>query len=94
MALRTTGMEFATEMVVKATLLKMTIAEVPPHCSGWTQSSTPLTDVARWLAHSALLPALQSTLVVPLSWSLVDAHWCRCRIMVAACTAHGKRSYV
>jgi len=29
MALRTTGMEFATEMVVKATLLKLKIAEVP-----------------------------------------------------------------
>jgi glycosyltransferase involved in cell wall biosynthesis len=29
MDLRTTGMEFATEMVVKATLLKMRIAEVP-----------------------------------------------------------------
>jgi glycosyltransferase involved in cell wall biosynthesis len=29
MALRTTGMEFATEMVVKATLLKFRIAEVP-----------------------------------------------------------------
>src|ERR1700751_3492649 len=29
MALRTTGMEFATEMVVKATLLKLRIAEVP-----------------------------------------------------------------
>ena len=30
MGLRTTGMEFATEMVVKATLLRMNIAEVPP----------------------------------------------------------------
>src|SRR5690606_13006015 len=29
MDLRTTGMEFASEMVVKATLLKMKIAEVP-----------------------------------------------------------------
>ena len=29
MGLRTTGMEFATEMVVKATLLKLRIAEVP-----------------------------------------------------------------
>jgi glycosyltransferase involved in cell wall biosynthesis len=29
MALRTTGMEFATEMVVKATLLQLRIAEVP-----------------------------------------------------------------
>jgi hypothetical protein len=29
MGLRTTGMEFATEMVVKATLLRMNIAEVP-----------------------------------------------------------------
>jgi glycosyltransferase involved in cell wall biosynthesis len=29
MALRTTGMEFATEMVVKATLLELRIAEVP-----------------------------------------------------------------
>ncbi len=29
MGLRTTGMEFATEMVVKATLLRMKVAEVP-----------------------------------------------------------------
>lgn len=46
MALRTTGMEFATEMVVKATLLNMQIAEVattlspdgrsrPPHLRTW-----------------------------------------------------------
>lgn len=46
MALRTTGMEFASEMVVKATLLKMRIAEVPitlykdgrsrpPHLRSW-----------------------------------------------------------
>jgi hypothetical protein len=46
MGLRTTGMEFATEMVVKATLLKMRVAEVattlsrdgrsrPPHLRTW-----------------------------------------------------------
>jgi glycosyltransferase involved in cell wall biosynthesis len=46
MGLRTTGMEFATEMVVKATLLRMRIAEVsttlspdgrsrPPHLRTW-----------------------------------------------------------
>ena len=46
MSLRTTGMEFASEMVVKATLMKMRIAEVPttlfpdgrsrpPHLRSW-----------------------------------------------------------
>jgi len=41
MALRTTGMEFATEMVVKATLLKMRIAEVPTTLSPDGRSRPP-----------------------------------------------------
>jgi glycosyltransferase involved in cell wall biosynthesis len=39
--LRTTGMEFATEMVVKATLLKMRIAEVPTTLSPDGRSRPP-----------------------------------------------------
>ncbi len=41
MGLRTTGMEFATEMVVKATLLQMRIAEVPTTLSPDGRSRPP-----------------------------------------------------
>jgi len=41
MGLRTTGMEFATEMVVKATLLKLQIAEVPTTLSPDGRSRSP-----------------------------------------------------
>jgi len=41
MGLRTTGMEFATEMVVKATLLKLRIAEVPTTLSPDGRSRPP-----------------------------------------------------
>ena len=41
MALRTTGMEFATEMVVKATLLKLQIVEVPTTLSPDGRSRPP-----------------------------------------------------
>jgi hypothetical protein len=41
MGLRTTGMEFATEMVVKATLLKMRVAEVPTTLSPDGRSRPP-----------------------------------------------------
>lgn len=41
MGLRTTGMEFATEMVVKATLLKMRIVEVPTTLSPDGRSRPP-----------------------------------------------------
>jgi glycosyltransferase involved in cell wall biosynthesis len=41
MGLRTTGMEFATEMIVKATLLKMPIAEVPTTLSPDGRSRPP-----------------------------------------------------
>jgi glycosyltransferase involved in cell wall biosynthesis len=41
MALRTTGMEFATEMVVKATLLELRIAEVPTTLSPDGRSRPP-----------------------------------------------------
>ena len=41
MGLRTTGMEFATEMIVKATLLKLPIAEVPTTLSPDGRSRPP-----------------------------------------------------
>lgn len=41
MGLRTTGMEFATEMVVKATLLRMRVAEVPTTLSPDGRSRPP-----------------------------------------------------
>jgi glycosyltransferase involved in cell wall biosynthesis len=64
LALRTTGMEFASEMVLKATLLKMRIAEVPttlakdgrsrpPHLrtwrDGWRHLRFMLLYSPRWL---------------------------------------------
>jgi glycosyltransferase involved in cell wall biosynthesis len=47
MGLRTTGMEFATEMVVKATLLKMRVAEVPTTLSTDGRSRPP--HLRTWL---------------------------------------------
>jgi len=47
MGLRTTGMEFATEMVVKATLLKMRVAEVPTTLSPDGRSRPP--HLRTWL---------------------------------------------
>ena len=41
MALRTTGMEFATEMIVKATLLQLRVAEVPTTLSPDGRSRPP-----------------------------------------------------
>lgn len=64
MALRTTGMEFASEMIIKATLLKMKISEVPitlykdgrgrpPHLrtwrDGWRHLRFMLLYSPRWL---------------------------------------------
>ncbi len=54
MGLRTTGMEFATEMVVKATLLKLRIAEVPTTLSPHGRSRPAP-------AHLARCPSLIST---------------------------------
>jgi glycosyltransferase involved in cell wall biosynthesis len=64
MDLRTTGMEFASEMVIKATMMKMTIAEVPttlvhdgrtrpphlkPYRDGWRHLRFMLLYSPRWL---------------------------------------------
>lgn len=64
MDLRTTGMEFASEMVIKATLMKMRIAEVPttlspdgrsrpphlrPYRDGWRHLRFMLMFSPRWL---------------------------------------------
>jgi glycosyltransferase involved in cell wall biosynthesis len=84
MGLRTTGMEFATEMVVKATLLKMRVAEVPttlspdgrsrpPHLrtwrDGWRTLRFFLLYSPRWLF---LYPGLGLMLLGPLlgAWLL------------------------
>jgi glycosyltransferase involved in cell wall biosynthesis len=79
MGLRTTGMEFATEMVVKATLLKLQIAEVPttlspdgrtraPHLrtwrDGWRTLRFFLLYSPRWLfLHPGLALMLIGTLL-------------------------------
>jgi glycosyltransferase involved in cell wall biosynthesis len=79
MGLRTTGMEFATEMVVKATLLKLQIAEVPttlspdgrsraPHLrtwrDGWRTLRFFLLYSPRWLfLHPGLVLMLIGTLL-------------------------------
>jgi hypothetical protein len=75
MNLRTTGMEFASEMIVKATLLKLTIAEVPttqrregrsraPHLrpwrDGWRHLRFLLMYSPRWLF---LYPGLAMILI-------------------------------
>ncbi len=48
------GMEFASEMIVKATLAGWRIAEVPTTVSRRSLAPATLTQVARWLAASAL----------------------------------------
>jgi glycosyltransferase involved in cell wall biosynthesis len=79
MGLRTTGMEFATEMVVKATLLRLRIAEVPttlspdgrsrpPHLrtwrDGWRTLRFFLLYSPRWLfLYPGLLLVLFGTLL-------------------------------
>ena len=50
MGLRTTGMEFATEMIVKATLLNMRISEIPTTLSvDGRYPTSPSAHLARWL---------------------------------------------
>lgn len=79
MELRTTGMEFASEMVVKATLMKLSIAEVPtslspdgrtraPHLrtwrDGWRHLRFLLLYSPRWLfLHPGLAMMLIGTLL-------------------------------
>ena len=68
MRLRATGMEFASEMVIKASLRGMRIAEVP----GGAPPRRPLAPaapahVARRLAPPAVHAAVQPALAVPLS---------------------------
>ena len=73
LGLRAPGMEFASEMVVKASLAQLDIAEVPHHAeSGWSATGTALETVARWLAASAIHAASQPALAVLVSRLVVD----------------------
>ena len=67
MDLRTTGMEFASEMVIKATQKKMRLAEVPTTLSpdGRSSAAAPAPLPGR-LAASSLHAALQPQLALPL----------------------------
>ena len=64
---RCTGMEFATEMIIKASLYGAKIAEVPItlHPDGRKSHPPHLQDVPRRLADAAILPAVQPALAVP-----------------------------
>ena len=67
MDLRTTGMEFASEMVIKATLLEMRVVEVPTTLERRAFEAAAPSAVARRLAPPAIHAALQPQLAVPLS---------------------------
>ena len=58
-SLRTPGMEFASEMVVKAALHNCVSARCPPHCRLTVAAATTPAQLARWLATSAF-PVLLS----------------------------------
>ena len=80
--LRCTGMEFATEMIIKASLYSEKMTEVPitlhPRRSYLSRSSSQ--DLPRRLAHAPLLPHLQPALAVLSSWCSADCAWpCRLR---------------
>ena len=64
---RCTGMEFATEMIIKASLQGARIAEVPItlHPDGRRSPRAAPEDFPRRLAHAALLPAVQPALALP-----------------------------
>ena len=83
---RCTGMEFASEMIIKATFNGARIAEVPItlHPDGRTAHPPHLQDVPRRLAAPPLHPALQPALAVPHSGLAADPR--------SASSAMGSRS--
>jgi glycosyltransferase involved in cell wall biosynthesis len=75
MDIRSTGMEFASEMVVKASLLRMRVSEVPTTLSPDGRSHPP--HLRTWhdgWRHLRFSTDVQPTLAVSLSWSGVDCH--------------------
>ena len=76
LGLRTTGMEFASEMVVKSSLLGQTIAEVPTTpAEGWTLKAATPQNLARRLAPPALSAHVFAALAVPCTGSSAHDHW-------------------
>ena len=78
--LRTTGMEFASEMVVKASLFNLRATETPTVLAPDGRDRAPLSHLARRLATSEVPAALQSAMAVSLSWSgavcvRISARW-------------------
>ena len=71
---RCTGMEFATEMIIKASLYQTRCAEIPItlHPDG-RKAHPPPQNVSGWLAYPALFPDVQSALVVFDARPVVDA---------------------
>ena len=87
-------MEFASEMVVKATIRRLRIAEVPTTLSPDGRSRPPhLRELARRLAAPALPAAVQPALAVPLSGR---RRYCSAGLrddgVAAACAAHCRRA--
>ena len=93
MDIRSTGMEFASEMVVKATLLGMKVSEVATTLSPDGRGRrTASAHLARRLAASALSPDVQSTLALPLSRHSVDGGGAdRMRAIAARAAGHPRR---
>ena len=71
---RCTGMEFATEMIIKSSLLGCKAAQVPitlhPDCRKAAPAASQ--HFPRRLANSALFPALYSAAIVPRAWGNTD----------------------
>lgn len=87
--LQTTGMEFASEMVVKASLPRIAYRRGAHNTfSRRTQSAAAFAVVARWLAALAIHAVVQSTLVVFVPWVYADSigHLGHAMVMARAAT--------
>jgi len=64
LSLRCTGMEFATEMIIKSSIHGARITEIRSPASGWAQEPSRICAPSGWLADVAVFLALQPALVV------------------------------
>ena len=79
LSLRSVGMEFASEMIVRSSLTGMRITEVPTTLNKDGRSATATsTHLARWVASSAFLADVRATLAVFLSGrGIADPRYCQ-----------------
>ena len=85
LGLRTTGMEFASEMVVKASLLQAEDCRGAHHLAKrWAKPSSAPEDVERWLAAFAVSADVLAALAVPVSGADIDAGRARADGVAAA----------